>query len=66
MDDKSKFFNSIDVLVHPAKLEAFGMVITEALSFGVPVLCSSECGAAEIISERYKVHLSHKVKMNFG
>ena len=51
VDDKPKFFESIDVLVHPAKLEAFGMVITEALSFGVPVLCSSECGAAEVIKE---------------
>ena len=51
VDDKPKFFESIDVLVHPAKLR-LGMVITEALSFGVPVLCSSECGAAEIISPR--------------
>ena len=51
VDDKPKYFESIDVLVHPAKLEAFGMVITEALSFGVPVLCSSECGAAEVIKE---------------
>lgn len=66
VDDKPKFFESIDVLVHPAKLEAFGMVITEALSFGVPVLCSSECGAAEIISERYKSSaLSHQSKNEF-
>lgn len=49
VDDKPKFFELIDILVHPAKLEAFGMVITEALSFGVPVLCSSECGAAEVV-----------------
>jgi UDP-glucose:(heptosyl)LPS alpha-1,3-glucosyltransferase len=66
VDDKPKFFESIDVLVHPAKLEAFGMVITEALSFGVPVLCSSECGAAEVISERYKSSaLSHQSKNEF-
>ena len=51
VENKTKFFESIDVLLHPAKLEAFGMVITEALSFCVSVLCSSECGAAEIINE---------------
>jgi len=63
VNDKPKFFESIDVLVHPAKLEAFGMVITEALSFGVPVLCSSECGAAEIVSERYKSSaMSYQIK----
>ena len=42
------------------------MVITEALSFGVPVLCSSECGAAEVISDRYKsLALSHQSKNEF-
>ena len=34
VDNKKEFFRSIDLLVHPAKLEAFGMVITEALSSG--------------------------------
>ena len=53
VEDKPKFFESIDVLIHPAKLEAFGMVVTEALSFGIPVLCSRECGAAEIITEHF-------------
>ncbi len=48
--DKESFYQSIDLLVHPAKREAFGMVITEALSMGVPVLCSSECGASECVN----------------
>ena len=47
--EKESFYQSIDLLLHPAKLEAFGMVIGEALSMQVPVLCSSECGAAEIL-----------------
>ena len=47
--DRESFYQSIDLLAHPAKYEAFGMVITEALSFGVPVLCSSECGASEVV-----------------
>lgn len=50
--DKESFYTSIDLLLHPAKYEAFGMVITEALSMGVPVLCSSECGASETIDDR--------------
>ncbi len=49
--DKELFYHSIDLLIHPAKLEAFGMVISEALAMGVPVLCSSECGASEIIKD---------------
>ena len=49
VENKTKFFESIDVLLHPAKLEAFGMVITEALSFCVGTLLK-ECGH-EIINE---------------
>ena len=49
VDNKKEFFRSIDLLVHPAKLEAFGMVITEALSSGLQVLCSRESGAAEVV-----------------
>lgn len=47
--DKKSFYQSIDMLIHPAKLEAFGMVISEALAMGIPVLCSSECGASEVL-----------------
>ena len=49
--DKADFYSKIDILIHPAKREAYGMVIPEALSRGIPVLCSKECGAAEIIPE---------------
>jgi glycosyltransferase involved in cell wall biosynthesis len=34
----------------PAAQEAFGNVVLEALSSGVPVLVSSEVGAAEVLS----------------
>ena len=46
VDRKEDFYEKIDILVHPARREAYGMVITEALSAKVPVLCSSECGAS--------------------
>lgn len=47
---KETFFEQIDILVHPAQKEAFGMVIAEALSIGIPVLCSSETGASELLN----------------
>ncbi len=43
--DAQAFYDRISVLIHPARDEPFGMVIPEALSSGVPVLASSQCGA---------------------
>jgi UDP-glucose:(heptosyl)LPS alpha-1,3-glucosyltransferase len=45
--DPQDFFNEIDVLVHPATDEPFGMVMSEALACGVPVVFSDQCGAAD-------------------
>jgi len=45
--DPQDFFNRIDVLVHPATDEPFGMVMSEALTCGVPVVFSDQCGAAD-------------------
>jgi UDP-glucose:(heptosyl)LPS alpha-1,3-glucosyltransferase len=39
--------------LHPAKHEAFGMIIAEAMTARVPVLCSTECGAADLVTEAY-------------
>lgn len=39
-------FQEIDVLLHPAKAEPYGMVITEAMAARVPVVISDACGAA--------------------
>jgi glycosyltransferase involved in cell wall biosynthesis len=59
IDKKAEFYSQIDLLIHPAKREAYGMVIPEALSLGIPVLCSKECGAAEIIIEGQGASLMH-------
>ena len=45
--DPQEFFGRIDVLVHPATDEPFGMVMSEALTCGVPVVFSDRCGAAD-------------------
>jgi len=43
--DARPLFAGFDLLLHPARMEPFGMVITEALSAGVPVVASDRCGA---------------------
>ena len=45
--DPQDFFNKIDVLVHPATDEPFGMVMSEALTCGVAAIFSDQCGAAD-------------------
>jgi UDP-glucose:(heptosyl)LPS alpha-1,3-glucosyltransferase len=42
--DPLDFFSSIDVLLHPAREEPFGMVVAEALSSDVPAVVSDQCG----------------------
>lgn len=44
------FYPQLDVLLHPASSEPYGMVITEALSAGVPAVISDVCGAASEIT----------------
>ncbi|GAB1232694.1 hypothetical protein UT4_11600 [Ferrigenium sp. UT4] len=39
-------FAQIDVLLHPAKAEPYGMAISEAMAARVPVVISDACGAA--------------------
>ncbi|MGB0205754.1 MAG: glycosyltransferase family 4 protein [Neptuniibacter sp.] len=41
----------IDLLIHPARKEPFGMVIAEANAAGVPVLISTNCGISPLIKE---------------
>jgi UDP-glucose:(heptosyl)LPS alpha-1,3-glucosyltransferase len=49
--DSFAFFQAADVLVHPARKEATGGVIAEAVACGVPVIASGICGYASIIRE---------------
>ena len=47
MSDKLKFYSKgRHSGIHPAKREAFGMVIAEALFLKIPVICSTQCGAS--------------------
>jgi UDP-glucose:(heptosyl)LPS alpha-1,3-glucosyltransferase len=48
--DVENYYAAADVLALPAVQEAFGNVVLEALSSGLPVLVSREVGAVEVLS----------------
>ena len=48
--DTRDLYQQFDLLLHPARQEPFGMVITEALSAGVPTVISDVCGASTEIT----------------
>ena len=45
-DDVMAVLAAADLMVHPARTEAAGVVLIEALASGLPVLCSGVCGHA--------------------
>lgn len=48
VDDVENIFKSLDILIHPALIEEFGMVVLESCACGVPVISSKKVGASEI------------------
>src|SRR3990170_7558740 len=49
--DIHKFYASADIFVLPTIYEPFGMVVTEAMASGLPVVVSRQAGASELITE---------------
>lgn len=49
-DDVPRFLQGTDLLIHPARSEAAGMVLLEAIVAGLPVLVTEVCGFAHYIS----------------
>lgn len=45
-DDVARLMQGADLLVHPARREAAGLVLLEALAAGLPVLATEVCGYA--------------------
>jgi len=60
--DPNEFYNRIRLLIHPAKLEAYGMVVPEAMARGIGVLVSKATGAATEVGTAGRVlpHTSPK------
>lgn len=48
-DQLLKVYKDTDLLVFPTLCDGFGMVVTEALSRGLPVLTTTRAGAADLI-----------------
>ncbi len=55
--EDNDYFSEVDVLLHPAKAEPYGMVISEAMAARVPVVISDVCGAAEHVGTESGVAL---------
>lgn len=49
--DVESIFRALDLYVHAAPFEEFGITNLEALACGVPLLCSRWCGVAEVLPE---------------
>ena len=52
-----------DLLVLPSKWDGWGAVVNEALMCGVPVVCSDNCGAADLLdgTERGEIFQSNSI-----
>jgi UDP-glucose:(heptosyl)LPS alpha-1,3-glucosyltransferase len=50
MDNLEELYHAADLLVHPARNEATGTVLVEALCCNLPVLTTDLCGYSEYIS----------------
>lgn len=47
--DLEAAFGSADVLIHPARVEGYGMVVTEALAHGLPVITTTTGGLPDAL-----------------
>lgn len=50
-DNMNAFYQSLDCLICASRHEAFGRVVSEAMTIGIPVLVTSNVGASEIIED---------------
>ena len=50
-EELKKMFCEADLIVMPSRTEGFGLVALEAISAGIPVLVSAECGIARALKD---------------
>ncbi|MFC2108301.1 glycosyltransferase family 4 protein [Candidatus Bipolaricaulota bacterium] len=54
-NDVPRLMAASDVLVHPARIEGFGLVLAEALAAGLPVVASNAQGIPEVLSGTHSI-----------
>jgi len=58
-DDIPRWMTAADLLVHPSSRETAGMVLVEALTYGLPVTCTQLCGYAPFVRDAGGILLSN-------
>lgn len=49
-EEKTKYYSIADIFVLPTLLDAWGLVVNEAMYFGLPVITTNAAGASELIN----------------
>ncbi len=52
-----KFYSAADIFLHPTLYDAFGLVVLEALSTGLPVIITQRAGIVEILPQYEKIYI---------
>jgi len=57
-NDIPRWMTAADILVHPSSRETAGMVLVEALTYGLPVACTQQCGYSSHVEDAGGILLS--------
>ncbi len=52
-DKMISLYNNADIMIFPSLADGFGLSVLEALSFGIPVICSENAGVSDLIINGY-------------
>lgn len=63
-DELPAYFAAADVFLFPTRYDGWGLVVNEAISAGLPVICSSQAGASEYITEGVNGFIVHDEELS--